>query len=238
MSTCKKLWVFGDSYTTPNFCVAPEDSFWGLAAKHLSAETIINLSWSGCSWTSVQHNLISKQKEYNWKEDFFIIGMPPLERLTVFDNYKDTKYHCDVYNTSNWQKCQELLPCHNGLETIAGQVARDLVIYSDRSWLETQVLNSVFLLTQWLDSKHARYVIVNLSKPLDSDNMWGPTIFNLGYCKEHPRCILFDNTYFSVNENVHKPVDFNQYGWMGHHGADGNKHFFKVSVKDKLISGQ
>lgn len=235
MMTYKKLWVFGDSYTTPNFCVDPENSFWGLTAKHIDADTVINLSWPGCSWTSVQHNLIGQQSEYNWNEDFFIIGMPPLERFTVFDNYKDTKYQRHVF-THKWEHQQELLHCHNGLETIAARDDRNLVIYSDRSWAETQALNSVFLLTQWLDSKNANYLIVNLSKPLDIDNRWGPTIFNLDYCIKHPHCILFNDTYFSVNENIHKPVDFHEHGWMGHHGPDGNKQFFEVSIKNKLTN--
>jgi hypothetical protein len=235
MLNCKKIWVFGDSYTTPNFCVKPEESFWGLAANYFSVESAINLSWPGCSWTSVQHNLISQQTEYDWNKDFFIIGMPPLERLTIFDNYKDTKYQRHVF-THNWQHQKELLQCHNGLDTISGHTAKDLIIYSDRSWLETQVLNSVFLLTQWLESKNANYLIVNLSKPLDSNNKWGPTIFNLDYCLTHPRCVLFDNTYFSVNENMHKPADFKTHGWMGHHGAAGNKHFFEVSIRNKLLT--
>jgi hypothetical protein len=234
MTKCRKLWVFGDSYTTPNYYVSPEESFWGLAAKHLAAEDVINSSWLGSSWTSVQHNLISQQAEYNWEEDFFIIGMPPLERLTVFDNYKNTQYQRHAF-TNNWHHKLESLQCHTGLETVSGHQVQDLVIYSDRSWLETQVLNSVFLLTQWLDSKRANYLIVNLSKPLDLNNVWGPTVFNLDYCRTHPRCVLFKDTYFSVNENLHQPADFKQHGWMGHHGAAGNNHFFEVSIKHKLL---
>ena len=33
---------------------------------------------------------------------------------------------------------------------------------------------------------------------------------------------------------LNKPADFDQYGWMGHHGAAGNKYFFETLVKPKL----
>jgi hypothetical protein len=233
MTKYKKLWVFGDSFTTPDCCVSPAQSFWGLAARSLDVNLIVNLSWPGCSWTSVQHNLISQQHEYQWDTDFFIIGIPPLERLTVFDNHKNTSYHRHMF-TRSWDYQKELLVCHTGLETVTGHSAQQLIIYSDRSWLETQVLNSIFLLTQWLDSVNANYLIVNLSKPLDLENKWGPTTFNLEYCKNHHRCILFEDTYQSVNQGVNKPADFDRYGWMGHHGPEGNRHFFEVSLKNKL----
>ena len=40
---------------------------------------------------------ISMQHEYDWTNDFLIIGIPPLERLTVFDNYKDTYYNKHIF---------------------------------------------------------------------------------------------------------------------------------------------
>jgi hypothetical protein len=228
-----KLWVFGDSYCTTGFFVDPQDSFWGLAAEYLHADKIVNTSWSGNSWTSVQQTLIGQQQEYNWEQDYFLIGIPVLERLTVFDNYKDTQYKRQVLS-KDWTVQDEPLLCHTGLEIIKGHLAQNMAIYLDRAWVETQTLNSIFLLTQWLDSKKANYVIHTLGKAFDANNMWGPTTFNLGYCKDHPRCILFENTYNSVNINLNKPVDFDQYRWNGHHGPAGNKHFFETSLKDKL----
>jgi hypothetical protein len=228
-----KLWVFGDSYCTTGLYVDPQDSFWGLAAKYLNVDKIINTSWSGNSWTSVQQTLIGQQQEYNWEQDYFLIGIPVLERLTVFDNYKDTRYNRQVVS-KDWTVQDEPLLCHTGLQIIKGHNAQNMAIYLDRSWVETQTLNSIFLLTQWLDSKKANYVIHTLGKTFDDNNIWGPTTFNLGYCKDHPRCILFEKTYFSVNINLNKPVDFDQYGWNGHHGSAGNKHFFETSLKDKL----
>jgi hypothetical protein len=52
--------------------------------------------------------------------------------------------------------------------------------------------------------------------------------------------ILFQDTYFSINENVVKPVDSAQHGYHGHHGPEGNKRYFDLVVKPKLqeILGQ
>ena len=229
-----KLWVFGDSYTTPNCCVSPFESFWGLTASAIDANSIINCSWPGNSFDSVIHMLVSMQDEYDWVNDFLIIGIPPLERLTVFDNYKDTRYNKHIFDVNTKESCTEELTCHTGLINLKLQTIKDLVVFEDRAWTETQILRNLFLLTTWLDSKNANYLVVNLSKPLDSDNIWGPSNFLLPYCVNHTKLMVFNDTYYSINLNINKPADFDQYGWIGHHGAAGNKYFFETLVKPKL----
>lgn len=229
-----RLWVFGDSFSTPNYCVEPKESFWGLTADYIGAKTILNYSWPGNSFNSVTHMLVSMQEQYNFDTDFFIVGVPPLERLTVFDNYKDTSYNSTQIDTLTWQENKMKIECHHGLEVIQGDQAGKMMIYNDRSWTETKVLTDIFFITTWLESVGAKYLIVNLSKPLDKENVWGPSKFVLPYGKAHNRCILFNGTYYDVNLDKHKPADFEQYGWMGHHGPAGNKHFFEASIKDKL----
>lgn len=229
-----KLWVFGDSYTTPGFCVEPQESFWGLIAKHINAKDIINCSWPGNSFSSVWHMLVGMQKQYDFEKNFFIIGIPPLERLTVFDNFKNTRHNATWFDTNTWDSQQHQIDCHTGLEILRGHEAQHMIVYEDRSWTETQALSMVFLITSWLDSINIGYLIVNLSKPFDPENKWGPSKFVLPYCQTHSQCILFENTYSSVNLNLNKPVDFKEYGWHGHHGPTGNKHFFETSIKDKL----
>ena len=229
-----KLWVFGDSYTTPDCCVTPQESFWGLTATHLNVNEIVNCSWTANSVTSVFHTLVSMQQQYNFDKDFFIIGIPPLERLTVFDNFKDTRYNATCFETATWTDHKQQVDCHTGLKIIAGHQGEKMIVYEDRAWTETHVLTTIFLITAWLDSMSARYLIVNLGKPFDIENKWGPSEFVLPHCKNHKRCILFEDTYYSVNFNKNKPADFTEYGWHGHHGPVGNAHFFETSVKDKL----
>jgi hypothetical protein len=227
--------VFGDSYTTPDVCVTPEDSFWGLTAQHFKIDAIKNCSRSVNSFDSVCHLLISMQDQFDWNIDLFLIGIPPLERITIFDNFKDTAYFGHEIDTTTWTSNRFKIPYHHGLIGMQNYSNdKELIIHSNRSWLETKTLQTIFLLTTWLDSKNANYLIVNLSKPMDKNNLWGPSEFVLPYCQNHKRCILFDDTYYSVNVNLNEPVDFRQYGWRGHHGPAGNAHFFETSIKDKL----
>jgi hypothetical protein len=226
-----KLWVFGDSYVTPDVCVPAQESFWGLTAAKFDIPVIMNYSRPGNSVDSVCHLLISEQDQYNWDNDLFLIGLPPLERITVFDDFKDTPYYGRRIETSTWNRTEVQLQSHHGL--VANRSFSDdmqLIIHSDRSWLETQILRTIFLLTSWLDANNANYVIVNCSEPLDSNNIRGPSNFVLPYAKKHTKCILFKDTYYDINYNVNKPADFDQYGWHGHHGPAGNKHFFENSL--------
>lgn len=225
--------MFGDSYSTPNVCVEPQDSFWGLTASTLGINKIINCSRSSNSFNSVQHLLISMSQQISWQNDLIFVGIPPLERITVFDDYKDTAYLGYEITTDNWCINNFDIPCHRGLVSLQNYGHdRELILHSDRSWLETEILRQIFLLTQWLDNVDAKYLIINLSKDLDENNQWGPSNFVLPYCKEHKKCILFKDTYHSVNIGINKPVDFD--GPEGHHGPVGNKYFFEKSLLPKL----
>ena len=226
-----KLWVFGDSYTTPGVCVSAQDSFWGLTALTLNIPVIMNYSRPGNSFDSVCQLLISEQDHYDWDKDLFLIAIPPLERITIFDNFNHTPYVRYEIETTTWNQIDNQVQSHHGL---VGNKSfgddKQLIIHANRSWLETQILRTVFLLTTWLDSKDANYIIINCSESLDINNVWGPSNFVLPYAINHTKCILFKDTYYDINYNVNKPADFDQYGWHGHHGAVGNKHFFKHSL--------
>lgn len=228
-----KLWVFGDSYTTPNVCVSPMDSFWGLTATTLGIDTIINCSRPVNSFTSVQHLIVGMSQQIAWNNDLVLVGIPPLERIAVFDNHKDTAYIGHQIDTTTWLIDEFEVPVHRGIVSMQNYgTDRQLILHSDRAWLETEVLRQVFLLTQWLDKIHANYVILNLSKDMDENNIWGPSSTVLPYCKEHPRCILFKNTYHSINIGINKPADSDSP--EGHHGPAGNAYFFNQSLLPKL----
>ena len=226
-----KLWVFGDSFTTPGICVEPKDSFWGLLALRLNISAINNCSRPVNSFDTVCQLVVGLQNEIMWDTDLVLIGIPPLERITVFDNYKDTEYLGHTIDTCTWRDKQFDIPVHRGLVSLQNYgTDKDLIIHHDRSWLETQTMRTVFFLTQWLDSVNANYIILNLSKDFDKHNVWGPSEFVLPHALQHPRCIMFEDTYHGINLNKNTPADFDQYGWDGHHGPEGNKHFFENSL--------
>jgi hypothetical protein len=148
-----------------------------------------------------------------------------------FDNYKNTEYIGNSFDTDTWNREKFDLECHRGLVALQNYGEdRKLIIHHDRSWVETQTLRTIFLLTTWLDSKNANYMIVNLTKDFMKNNIWGPSEFLLPYAINHPRCILFDNTYYSTNLNVNLPADFDLFGWDGHHGPVGHRYFFEKSL--------
>jgi hypothetical protein len=234
MKCYKNLWVFGGSNSVTGYCVDPIKSYWGLTANWLGVDNIYNFSWIGNSFDSVCHTLITQQPKYDWQNDFFLIGVPPLERWTVFDNHKDTVTTATRLMTNNWQVEEFEVESHHGLENISFYNDKSTVLFEDRAWTEVMAMKTIFLLNSWLDSKHANYLIVNQSKDLDLDNIWRPSEFLLPACSSHDRNILFEKGYYSVNLNKHKPADFKQHGWMGHHGPAGNQHFFETSIKDRL----
>jgi hypothetical protein len=224
-----KLWVFGDSYTTPNVCVAPQDSFWGLLASHIGIPVIKNCSRPVNSFDAVCQLLVGLQDEINWNQDLVLIGIPPLERITVFDDYKDTEYLGHSIDTNDWHDESFDISCHRGLVSLQNYgTDKELIIHHDRAWLETQTLRTVFFLTKWLDSIDASYMILNLSKDFDVGNQWGPSNVVLPYCMNHPRGILFKDTYHGINIGINKPADSDK-PW-GHHGSAGNRYFFEKSL--------
>jgi hypothetical protein len=228
-----KLWVFGDSYTTPYVCVDPVDSFWGLAANVLKVNSIVNCSRSGNSFTTVQQLLVGMSQNIDWEHDMIFVGIPPLERITIFDNI-NSEYLGYNINPTTWKIDQFDIESHRGLGSLNNYGSdRQLIVHSNRSWVETDALRQIFLLTQWLDSINANYLIINLSKDLDKNNCWGPSNFVLPYCKDHKKCILFDKTYYGVNLGVIRPADSD--APYGHHGPAGNQHFFEQSLLLKLL---
>ena len=226
--------MFGDSYTTPNVCVQPQHSFWGLAATAMKIANIVNCSRPVNSFDSVCQLVVGLQQDIDWQNDFVIIGIPPLERITVFDNHKNTEYLAHSIDTHSWQAEKIDVSCHRGLVSLQNYgTDRQLIVHSDRSWLETQTLRTIFFLTTWLDGIGANYLIVNLSKDLDKNNVWGPSEFVLTYCVNHPRCIVFEHTYHGINIGVNRPAD--SAGPEGHHGPAGNKYFFEKSLWPKIL---
>lgn len=228
--------MFGDSFSTPNFCVEPQQSFWGLVATALKIPTIVNCSYPGQSFDSVKHILVHQRQQYSWNEDLFLIGIPPLERLTF--NIKEgstVATHGHKYETSTWTGEKFEIKCHYELTQDLDLCARVMAHYESRQWLETQAMTEIFLLTSWLDSVDAKYLIINLSHDFDFSNSWSTAQSAIEYCQKHNRCMLRDDTYQSINLGINKPADYEQFGWSGHHGPAGNEYFFERSLWPRML---
>ena len=227
-----KLYVFGDSYSTPGCCVDPKDSWWGLMAQKLDVP-VVNYSWPGNNIDSIQHIIVSLKDTFT-KDDYIVIGIPAVERATIFKAGSPAKqvisFDKDLQRTSELE-----VMVHQGLKQFTTwETDKSAVLAFSWVWQEAKILKDMIILSHWLESVVGNHLIVNLSAPFQPPTKW-PTISYLQQqVLDNKKMIIFADTYFSVNENVNKPVDFDQWGWQGHHGPAGNKLFYETSIKDKL----
>jgi len=226
------LYIFGDSYSTPNFLVEPQLSWWGLLAKQLDMP-VCNYSWPGNNIDSIQHIIVSSKHTFN-KDDVVVVGIPPVERFTVFKDGAPAK---EVVNFDNnlVQTHTSEVTVHHGLEQLTMHTAsKETVDTYNRSWQEAQILKDMIFLSTWLNTVVDKHIIVNLGVPFQPVTEW-PTLKSLQeQALENKKILVFSDTYYSVNKDVHKPVDYDTHGWFGHHGAEGNKLWYN-SVLRKLL---
>lgn len=227
-----KLHVFGDSYSTPGFCVKPRESWWGLIASALNVNGVVNYSWPGNNIDSISHLIVAEPKFSC--DDYVVIGVPPIERFTTHDP-EGIPPKCHVLFGNLEPMYQLDLPTHSGLRQVAThQLGQGYVMSWNRSWQEAQVLRQLFLLSQYINSWTSKYLIVNLAEPFQPKTDW-PTLSSMQIkFLADPHSILFDDTYFSANKNLNRPVDFETHGWHGHHGPAGNQHWFDTVLKPRI----
>jgi len=237
LSRDSNLNVFGDSYSTPDFCVSPPESFWGLAAKDLNVEQIVNFSHPGFSVDTVLHILTNEN--FNFANDYFLIGIPPIIRYIAYGDGAKKRWLAKKFNI---EFAVDYLSV-NSLDNTRPlkfeeqfKNDREKVDNFDGNWSAVQSLEKIFLLHQYLTLNNAKFLILNLSVPPAYQDRWptGQSIMRkVNALKE---CVIFDNTYQSVNQNDNiKPADFDLYGWQGHHGAAGNLNWYNKLVKNKMI---
>jgi hypothetical protein len=103
-------------------------------------------------------------------------------------------------------------------------------------WLDVQSLEKIFLLHQYMTLNKAKFLILNLSAPIVCQDMWPAGKGIMIKVRDLDECVIFDDTYQSVNfiDQI-KPADFDQYGWIGHHGAAGNQNWYTKVVNPKMI---
>lgn len=234
----KRLIVFGDSFSSTNYCVDVDCSFYGRLGKELGVDLIVNYSWPGNDLTTIKHLVVNEIDQFDPENDYVVVGIPPIERVTLYDSDNaDIRSFSRMLIDSSWQVKNEKISFLQG--TMSGPI-HDLVpgyiaVY-DRSWHEAMTLTDVNLLHGFLDSKKFRHIIVNLTQPFDSETQWNTLTNLIRLTKQHPNNIIFDKTYYSVNYQKHIPVDYDRYGWFGHHGADGNQRWYEEAINPLVKS--
>jgi hypothetical protein len=230
-----KLYIFGDSYSTPGFCVDLNDSWWGLMATDLSdkIEKVDNYSWPGNNIDSIQHIIVANRDIFRW-DDYVVIGVPPIERLTIYEQDSHPNQVIKFSVTLD-ELSRSVVPRHDGLKQLTQhQVGKDAVKIWNRSWQEAQILRQLITLASWLDTIVENYFIVNLSEPFQPLTQWSTLNSLQQQVLDHPRMLIFSDTYYSFNKNIVKPADFDTHGWFGHYGADGNRRWYEKVIKSRI----
>ena len=231
------LQVFGDSYTTSNGYVDAKDSFCGLLATHLNTD-VVNYSSPGFSFDSILHILLNETHDF--ENDFFMIGIPitcresvykegsghNLHKTIIIDDVITTEPIACLENVDNIRMDQYYERDYNGLDDFS------------LAWNDIKILEKIYLIHQYFEARQAKFVILNLSEPFVDQDEWPAGKEIIKKVKQLKECMIFKDTYISINEQDGiKPPDFDQFGWQGHPGADGNLNYYTKVVKplvDKL----
>jgi len=233
-----RLLVFGDSYSTPDVCVSPKESFWGLVAQDLEADKIQNYSHNGFSLDHVLHILLNET--FDFSTDYFVIGIPPFPRYVGYSDSYNTTWNLTEFDGDFVQSSQTIINCLSNTQTFKFENQfKNNLIGVDRfnaEWNDVQCLEKIFLLHQYLKLQNAKFMIVNLSNPIAYQDLWSAGGNIMIRVKQLTECIIFDNTYYSVNYNDKiKPADFVHWQWNGHHGPEGNANWYNKVIKPKMI---
>jgi hypothetical protein len=227
-----KLYVFGDSYSTPNFCVDPKDSWWGLLASALGSKisAVDNYSWGGNNIDSIGHVMINLCKDFK-QDDYVAVAIPPLQRLTMFNPNENREYKATLYDAQLREQDQVDVLSHTGLMQYGvHQMDKKFIDLWNPSWIEAQVLRQILTLDSFLKHWVENIIWINSSVPLQTLTQW-PVLTTLQkLALEKDNFNLFEKTYYSVNFEKNKPVDFDEWGWMGHQGAVGNHTWYNESI--------
>ena len=216
------LYVIGDSYTTPNYCVDVEDSYWYKFGKLIQADEIVNHSHPGKCNSNMIRNAMRFCLENTDKKIFVLIGLTTLYRI----DYQDYKFE-NEHNVQNGNLAE--LYIHN--YDIKNDINADRLFIDRWTYEHTfaNLLTSAISISGLFESKKINYLIHNCSAPLQRDSHLP---FLSAFCNEVdiiPKIPnLYDNTYYSINRDKKiKPVDYDKYGYYGHHGAEGNEIYFR-----------
>jgi hypothetical protein len=217
--------------------VSPAESFWGLAARDLGVDKIVNYSRPKFSFDAVLHILINET--FNFADDYFLIGIPFLPRYIAYSDKIKKNYTAEKFDK---RYTAEEIPIHSLDNThpfrFDEQFDNDRlgVDRFSKEWLDVQSLEKIFLLHQYMTLNKAKFLILNLSVSIVYQDMWPAGKSIMTKVQNLSECVIFDNTYQSVNfHDQIKPADFDLYGWQGHHGAAGNLNWYNKIVKNKMI---
>ena len=198
-----------------------------MAAERVGANEIYNYSSPGLNLDLMTHLMITDRENIHWGEDSLVLFCAThLERITLHDTDKDLNLAV-IHNNELTIKSA---PCSRGLRSASvWQAVPEIAKVYDRSWTDHQGLMQLYLIYHWLSLKNTPFIIANMCIEYPRTPGW-PTDYLCDWWADQPNAIIFQNTYRDINIGINRPVDYNEYGWGGHHGPEGNLLFFEKSL--------
>jgi hypothetical protein len=217
------LYVDGDSYTTPDFCVREDLSYWSLFGQHVKADSIVNYAYSGKSVGGMVRSAVRFAVEHKDQDVFFLLGFSHLERFDVGFRFGSMK------NPN---------PAESGVSSCRFSDSRQHTIGYNSELQSANFYSNLILLGSLLDSLNFKYMFHFMPIPLKRTQ--SPILTSLRNAVEkNPRIVnLFEDTYYmhGIKNNI-KPVDFDQIigdGWQGHHGWQVNELYAEYLIRHLL----
>jgi hypothetical protein len=236
------LYVFGDSFATPDFCVEPRQSFWGRAAQDLQVDEIHNHAHDGMPLDVILHVVLNET--IDWSHSYILVGIPPLPRIGIFKDQSRAMrrtfrvYDRDFNQTNQTQHSVTNVHWLDTDERFRGD--RFTIAHYDHGWQELQSLEKILLLHAYLSQRTPNFIIANLTAPIAYQPDWeiGKKVYE--QIKDLRECILFEDTPHDFNQRDGiKPVDRppgSEDCWFGHHGAEGNANWYHKVLKPRMKS--
>lgn len=228
------MYVIGDSYSTPNCCVAVQDSYWSKFAYHISANTVINHSHIGKNNVNMFRNAVRFVLENKNQKIFVMLGLTSFYRI---DYYNEAI--TNTYNKENGNRAE--LYVHNYERQRTNEFDKWFVTNWSYEFLLANLLKDILTTSAFLQKYNVDYFIHNCAEavPAENDN---PLVksFTFEVNKDQKVLNLYKDSFHAINfEKGVKPADYDQYGWHGHHGAEGNENYFHYLKQkfDEIYNG-
>jgi len=233
MNNSKILYVFGASESLSHLhTLTPQTIYWGLAAAALNCDEIINYSSAGQCFDNIIHMLLNEEFNQN---AYFLIGVPPIVRRSVFKN-DNSKYSVFKFN-KNFDLTMVEVDSMTGVSvsTVAETSEFRNVAYFSHEWNQVSYMEKILLLHSHLKYQGHKFIIANSGPPFLYQDQWPQGKNVTKKIADLPELIMFSGTLMFVNQldNI-KPVDFEKYSWVGHHGPIGHKNYYDKSLSQKM----
>jgi hypothetical protein len=217
-----KILILGDSFSNPGACKCiPEQMWWHYLVEDIQGGLIVDLTKAGGSMEEINIKLC--QQLATTHMDRVIIGLPPLDRRALLTI---------PWEDGNGRFSKSLTDYHQQFDHINANDVPDRIIHFLHPLLILAgSMSTIVSMLNLCKQKNIQCFIANMTWDFFSYNGIDPR--NNTFTKDlflelhqYKNFLPHDQSCKNLCEaqNI-RPHDFNQYGWAGHHSAQGQRLF-------------